>query len=248
MSEDNCAIGPDGKLKDASEITWFNDPDDEFPIEPLSTDISMAASSSLPASHDSSSSQTTSRVNAFSVLLSKGAKPTNTTAGSRRSTRTVKPSAKVREADASSPVSGKHPTVDTDMEDEVPTKKSRQSSLRSIVIDSDDDMTGPTKHILSRKATIDNYDDDDEVAGTDDNEDGTNADYIQTKALGDEDREVCDPILIEILSTTRAFQARRKVSKDDRTADIKTIFSCETKVNVRTGKSENIGWHCNVCR
>lgn len=33
MSE-TCALGPDGQLLDASEITWFNDPDDAQPIQP----------------------------------------------------------------------------------------------------------------------------------------------------------------------------------------------------------------------
>ncbi|KAG1824779.1 uncharacterized protein BJ212DRAFT_1476064 [Suillus subaureus] len=27
-----CALGSDGKLKDASAIDWYNDPDDDFPI------------------------------------------------------------------------------------------------------------------------------------------------------------------------------------------------------------------------
>jgi hypothetical protein len=28
----DCAVGSDGRLKDASEIKWFNDPDDTLPI------------------------------------------------------------------------------------------------------------------------------------------------------------------------------------------------------------------------
>ena len=28
----DCAVGPDGKLLDASEIVWFNDPDDDAPL------------------------------------------------------------------------------------------------------------------------------------------------------------------------------------------------------------------------
>jgi hypothetical protein len=34
---DSCALGPDGNLLDASEIPWYNDPDDPHPIPPLST-------------------------------------------------------------------------------------------------------------------------------------------------------------------------------------------------------------------
>jgi hypothetical protein len=32
MSEDCCALNPDGSLKDASEITFFNDPNNEVPL------------------------------------------------------------------------------------------------------------------------------------------------------------------------------------------------------------------------
>jgi hypothetical protein len=33
---DQPALGPDGQLLDASEIEWFNDPDDAQPIQPIS--------------------------------------------------------------------------------------------------------------------------------------------------------------------------------------------------------------------
>jgi hypothetical protein len=29
---EQCALRPDGSLKDASEITWVHDPDDEKPV------------------------------------------------------------------------------------------------------------------------------------------------------------------------------------------------------------------------
>lgn len=31
---DQAALGPDGKLLDATEIVWYNDPDDAQPIQP----------------------------------------------------------------------------------------------------------------------------------------------------------------------------------------------------------------------
>ena len=37
MSSDNCAVGPDGKLLDKSEITWVHDPDDDKPMPPVTT-------------------------------------------------------------------------------------------------------------------------------------------------------------------------------------------------------------------
>jgi hypothetical protein len=33
---DQPALGPDGQLLDASKIVWFNDPDDDHPIQPTS--------------------------------------------------------------------------------------------------------------------------------------------------------------------------------------------------------------------
>jgi hypothetical protein len=36
-SADQAALGPDGQLLDASKITWYNDPDDSHPIQPVST-------------------------------------------------------------------------------------------------------------------------------------------------------------------------------------------------------------------
>jgi hypothetical protein len=32
MSSDQCTIGPDGKLKDAKDIDFYNDPDDKEPL------------------------------------------------------------------------------------------------------------------------------------------------------------------------------------------------------------------------
>ena len=34
-TSDQCALGPDGKLLDVTEIVWVNDPDDPIPIEPI---------------------------------------------------------------------------------------------------------------------------------------------------------------------------------------------------------------------
>jgi hypothetical protein len=33
---DQPALGPDGRLLDATEIEWYNDPDDAQPIQPTS--------------------------------------------------------------------------------------------------------------------------------------------------------------------------------------------------------------------
>jgi hypothetical protein len=39
---DQPALGPDGRLRDASEIDWYNDPDDNDPIQPTSVKQCMS--------------------------------------------------------------------------------------------------------------------------------------------------------------------------------------------------------------
>ena len=39
MASDNCAVGPDGQLLDASKITWYNDPDDDIPMAPMTATL-----------------------------------------------------------------------------------------------------------------------------------------------------------------------------------------------------------------
>lgn len=80
MSHDSCALNSDGSLKDASDIVFFNDPDDHAPLP-------QVPPKNVPPK------------NAFTALLQSGRTPALTTAGSRRSTRTSKPSARVRDAD-----------------------------------------------------------------------------------------------------------------------------------------------------
>ena len=44
MAPEGCAIGPDGELLDASEIVFFNDPDDDEPIAPATTSLTVQPS------------------------------------------------------------------------------------------------------------------------------------------------------------------------------------------------------------
>ncbi|KAG2114291.1 uncharacterized protein F5147DRAFT_770272 [Suillus discolor] len=75
----NCAVGADGALKDASEIQWFNDADDDTPITP-------------PPAKDS-----------LAVLMQGGRQPASIKGGTRRSSCPFKPSARLRAADNTSP-------------------------------------------------------------------------------------------------------------------------------------------------
>lgn len=77
MHPDQCALNADGALKDASEIQWFNDPDDEHPIG--------ATPSALSSSANSSNLKT--KKNLFDVL----GKPATIIAGQCRTSRPHKP-------------------------------------------------------------------------------------------------------------------------------------------------------------
>jgi hypothetical protein len=86
MSQDACALNADGSLKDASDITFFNDPDDDVPLP------------KVPPSTQPSTSTASTR-DAYSVLLKAGHTPATVSASSRRSGRHLKPSARMRDTD-----------------------------------------------------------------------------------------------------------------------------------------------------
>ncbi|KAG1895771.1 uncharacterized protein F5891DRAFT_889596, partial [Suillus fuscotomentosus] len=75
-----CALNPDGSLKDAKDIIFYNDPDDAVPIP-------TPSSSAQPPT------------DTFSVLLQTGRKPVPLTAGAPCSIRTSKPSVRLRDSD-----------------------------------------------------------------------------------------------------------------------------------------------------
>ncbi|EIM79148.1 uncharacterized protein STEHIDRAFT_116773 [Stereum hirsutum FP-91666 SS1] len=80
---DQCAVGKDGELLDASKITWFNDPDDVTPI---------ASSSSSPTSAMTTSSSTASQpLKKKKSLLDVLGKPAQVVGGQRRTGRPAKP-------------------------------------------------------------------------------------------------------------------------------------------------------------
>lgn len=39
---DGCAIGDDGKLLDPTDIQWFNDADDAYPLPPATSEVSRS--------------------------------------------------------------------------------------------------------------------------------------------------------------------------------------------------------------
>lgn len=79
-----CALNAHGELKDPSEIQWFNDVDDDTPLPSTQATSSSSKPGTLDFFVDRKGSQ--ARVAPATVI-----------AGSRRSGRALKPSAKVRD-------------------------------------------------------------------------------------------------------------------------------------------------------
>jgi hypothetical protein len=96
-SNDRCAVGADGKLLDANQIDWYNDPDDDAPLPALSVSTTkptvrafklMVIARALTVLHTQGSRQLT---------LTELAQPATFVAGARRSNRVSKPSRRVLE-------------------------------------------------------------------------------------------------------------------------------------------------------
>lgn len=98
----SCALRADGTLKDAHEIEFFNDPDDDKPLP-----SSSARSTSLAGTLDN-----------FITAKASGlrAKPATVVGGARRSNRASRPSEKVRDSAPSPSMT-------------VPAKRPRGSSI-----------------------------------------------------------------------------------------------------------------------
>jgi hypothetical protein len=160
----NPAVDANGTLKDASEIVWFHDADDSMPISPHPESSSKALPSDGGPSHRT-----------LDNFLGQNRMPAAFIAGSRRSGRPTKPSAKVREA-ASSAIPAKCLGTAT-----MPpaTKRPAPSTIGDDGDDDDDDDMSTNK-------------DEAFVLEEDDNEESKDAEeaYQQIKAFGDSDRDV----------------------------------------------------------
>jgi hypothetical protein len=151
----------------------------------------------------------TAPLNAFSILLQKGKAPAVKTAGARRSSRTSKPSGRLRDAQESTTQSNlratlnKRPTV---TDDKLPTPI--RKSMKATVEDTDDDEGD---NIFEARE----YDEMPElVDDSDDEDDEPQAAYNHTKAMGDADREVCGyhtPLLVPLTSMCRLGRRHQKM-------------------------------------
>jgi hypothetical protein len=167
-TSDQCALGPDGKLLDASEIVWVNDPDDLMPV--ASIQQAVVDATALPPK--------SSGTHPFF----RGPPPAVMVAGSRRSGRVSRPSKRALDPD-----NIERPNV---------SKRPRPSHQKNVVdseldsdehdqdcIDNDNDADGGIE-------TEVDSDHDSEVVNTDLDSEAVEEAYASTKAMGDADREV----------------------------------------------------------
>ncbi|KAG1797313.1 uncharacterized protein HD556DRAFT_1440870 [Suillus plorans] len=138
----------------------------------------------------------------------------------RRSGRAVKPTEKIRETLTASSTSAKRSAVEPPQG--VPAPKRVFVGTSSREDDEDDDEDAP--------ALEDVTDDEEEDAENAENAENEEA-YQRTKKLGDQDRE-----------------DRKSLKKDERSADLTTVFTFEKgHINPHTQEREN-GWWCEVCK
>ncbi|KAG1848572.1 hypothetical protein F4604DRAFT_1593860 [Suillus subluteus] len=186
--EAQCALNPDGSLKDAEDIVFYNDPDDAVPIS--------APSSAQPST------------DAFSVLLQTGCKPVPLTAGARRSICTSKPSARLRDSD-----------------------NACSSTSRKRALSSATEQLVRKKVVLQLSAPLSDNEGS-HAAGADTDID-TDHGAGQSDEAEDEDVPAPEDEPEDLQDTT----IRATLSKSERTADIRTIFTRDDKC-----------WVCKPCR
>lgn len=214
MPFEGCAIGPDGRLLDASEIDWVNDPDDDEPM-PMATTSSMVQRS-------------------LDSFVTKPPLP------ARRSTRAARPSTKAIDPDNAMAI--KRKTSDAP----APNPSRR---LRHVSPEHEEDAATDSDTSEPDCSRGTNTEEDDPVSQGEAYEEA----YEETKALGDADRKVCVHCLSEIIGSSfakilKAMRTRTKSkSKDERTADVRTIFMKADYIRPGTGKKV-IGHCCLVCK
>ena len=168
-SDLGCAVRSDGSLKDASEIEWHYDEDDESPMASVS---STSSTSSLPA-----------KVHLF---FTGHPAPAKMVAGSRRSARALRPSARVLDPDnamnKSASSSALNPSAANGKRKAPPSPPSRRIA-RKVDTDSGDECDAETSIAeLSSQPC--------ESSDTEQTENGTN-EYEALQSMADADHRVC---------------------------------------------------------
>lgn len=179
LHSDQCAVAADGSLLDASKIIFYDDPDDDVPL-----DISVNLNSSTSA---------------HVHPIFQGGHAPGKIAGSRRSGRVSRPSARITDPNnLVSSLSRKRSATVT-----ISTEGSMRAASRAKVTVSDDELeSGQLDLDATDDGDVDTGDDNtgmgDDTTEGENVEDGDDADaeksYRVTKGMGDDDRRVC-PLL-----------------------------------------------------
>ena len=160
-------LSPDGSLKDAADIQWYNDADDAVPI--------LSASHSLASTSTSLSAQ--SLDNLFSIRP-----PAKKVSGERHSSRVRKPSKRTTDPDnTEAPGNIFEDAMSGQRRRPGAIGMSRRVSHKVILSDSDDD-TASNDSDMSTDIEVESDKDLDEAR--------TTGNYENMKVLGDKDREV----------------------------------------------------------
>ncbi|KAF5370479.1 hypothetical protein D9615_009743 [Tricholomella constricta] len=205
-SAEQCALAADGSLLDASDIVFYNDPDDEVPLPPT-LNFSPA-----PPVHP---------------FFNGGEAPAVSVASSRRSGRALRPSIRLRDPDNNEP-----PARGTSALKRAASNSVSSPSTRRKVTDSDD--------------SSDEFQDVENGTGGDTEEEGQDegVDEEDEEDTGLEDRFACVKAMADSNREALALTAGRK---EDRTADVRTIFTKQQRINPATNETED-GHLCKLCR
>jgi hypothetical protein len=189
-----CALDAAGALKPASDITWYNDADDEVPMvtPPVAPTVRPLAASS------STSSLSQGTLNNYVQLKHSGKVPASLVAGSRRSGRAPKPSAKIRDAAPSIP--------------SIPAKRTATTSSAtasrkrvSTATDTDIDLSSDGDALFEDSIDSDDLPDLRECSDDEDDNDEearlAAKEFDRNQALADADRDVSISLLLNIIST-----------------------------------------------
>lgn len=205
-----CAVRPDGSLKDASEIDWHFDKDDDTPSSPAEK---------LCGSGPPDSSQI------LHPFFSGHASPAVLVAGSRRSSRTSRPSNRVVDPD-----NVMNSAIGTSSTRKVATGKRKAQNHKPacrviqktshVSGDSGDDRSdgeGPTSSRPSRGESTDVEETEGVLSGPE---------YALLKAMADADHEVSAASTSSSVQFSHILMSKaiHTKSKGEATADIRTMF------------------------
>ncbi|KAF5371935.1 hypothetical protein D9757_011488 [Collybiopsis confluens] len=225
MSDDNCAVAPDGSLKDAADIDWQYDPDPTVPppSKSLSSNTALAPGTNKTTASDPE--------NAFTTLMKAGNFPVAVISEQRRSHRDRRPSNKVREQQEAQTSSSKGKRKASPGPTMRRTYRRTANGSRAF-LDTDPGDDSDSNDAVSMV----------ETEGT---EPASVSGDTEIEDAKDEDGDD-GPTLDELVAIGASDQTP-VARKSTRTLDVYTVFEKANVKNPDTGKVES-GHICGICR